>query len=76
MSRSCSTNGEKTNTYRIVVGEPDVNIPLGRPKYRWVDNIQMDLTETGWGGMDSIDVAKDRGQWKSLVNTVMNLRVP
>jgi hypothetical protein len=36
----------------------------------------MDLRETGWGGIDRIDVSQDRDQWKALVNTVMNLRVP
>jgi hypothetical protein len=35
----------------------------------------MDLREIGWGGMDWIDLAQDRGQWRTLVNTVINLRV-
>jgi hypothetical protein len=45
-------------------------------KCRWVDNIKIDLREIGWDGMDWIDLAKDRDQWRALVNTVMNLRVP
>jgi hypothetical protein len=36
----------------------------------------MDLKDIGWDGMDWIELAEDRGQWRSLVNTVMNLRVP
>jgi hypothetical protein len=36
----------------------------------------MDLRETGWDVMDCIDLAEDRDQWRALVNTVMNLRVP
>jgi hypothetical protein len=40
-----------------------------------VDNIKMDLREIGWGGMDWIDLAQDRDQWRALVSTVMNLRV-
>jgi hypothetical protein len=43
---------------------------------RWVDNIKIDLREIGWDGMDWIDLAQDRDQWRALVNTVMNLRVP
>jgi hypothetical protein len=49
--------------------------PLRIPN-NWVNNTEMDLREIGWGGMDWIDLAQDRDQWKSLVNTVMNLWVP
>jgi hypothetical protein len=58
------------------VGKPEGKRPLGRPRRRWVDNIKMDLREIGWDGMDWIDLARDRDQWRALVNTVMNLRVP
>jgi transcription termination factor 2 len=68
--------GETRNTYRILVGKPEGKRPLGRPKRRWVDNIKMDLREIGWYGMDWIDLAEDRNQWRAHVNTVMNLRVP
>jgi hypothetical protein len=50
--------------------------PLGRSRRRWEDNIKMDLRGIGWGGMDWIDLAQDRDQWRALVNTVINLRVP
>jgi hypothetical protein len=50
--------------------------PLGKPRRRWVDNIKMDLREIKWDGMDWIDLAHDRDQWRALVNTVMNFRVP
>jgi hypothetical protein len=36
----------------------------------------MDLGKIGWGGMDLIDLAEDRDQWRAVVHTVMNLRVP
>jgi hypothetical protein len=36
----------------------------------------MDLTQLGWDGMDWIDLAQDRDQWRALVNLVMNLRIP
>jgi hypothetical protein len=41
--------GEKRNAYRILVGKPEGNRPLGRPRCRWVDNIKMDHREIGWG---------------------------
>jgi hypothetical protein len=41
-----------------------------------VDNIKMDLRELEWGGMDWIDLAQDRDQWRALVNMVMNFWVP
>jgi hypothetical protein len=41
-----------------------------------VDDIKIDLREIGWNGMDWVDLAQDRDQWRALVNTVMNLRVP
>jgi hypothetical protein len=68
--------GAKRNVYRILVGKPEGKRPLGRPRRRWEDNIKMDLRDIGWGGMDWIDLAEDRDQWRALVNTVMNLRVP
>jgi hypothetical protein len=68
--------GTKRNAYRILVGNPEGNRPLGKPRRRWVDNIIMDLRKIGWGGMGWIDLAQDRDQWRDLVNTVMNLWVP
>jgi hypothetical protein len=62
--------------YRILVGKPQEMRPLGRPRRRWVDNINMNLREIGWGGMDSIELAQDSDQWRALVNKVMNLRAP
>jgi hypothetical protein len=62
--------------YRILVGKPEGKRPLGRPRRRWVDNIEMDLGEIGWDGRDWIELAQDRDHWRALVNTVMNLRVP
>jgi hypothetical protein len=73
---TCSTNGEKRNAYRILVGKPEGKRPLGRPRRRWLNNIKMGFRETGWGGMDWVDVAQDRDQLRALVKAVMNLRVP
>jgi hypothetical protein len=68
--------GEKRNAYRILVGKPEDKRLLGRPRSRWVDNIKINLREIEWDGMDWIDLAQDRVQWRTLVNMVMNLRVP
>jgi hypothetical protein len=68
--------GEKGNAYRILVVKPEAKRPLGRARRMWVDNIKMDLRETGWDGMDWIDLAQDRDQWRALVNKVMNLWLP
>jgi hypothetical protein len=43
MGGACSTNGEKMNAYRILMGKPEGKRPLGRQRRRWVDNIRMDL---------------------------------
>jgi hypothetical protein len=52
MDMACSRVGEKSNSYRILVGNPERNRPLGRPRRRWVDNIKIDLNEVGWDAMD------------------------
>jgi hypothetical protein len=43
MGGSCSTNEEKRNAYRLLVGKPEGKRPLGRPKRRWMDNIMMHI---------------------------------
>jgi hypothetical protein len=77
VGRSCSTNGgDKECAYRILVGRPEGRRPLEKPRCRWADNIKMDLREIEWDGIDWIDLAQDRDQWRALMNTLMNLRVP
>jgi hypothetical protein len=68
--------GEKRNAYRILVGKPEVKGPLEGLRHKWEDNIKMDLRGIGWSSMNWIDFAQDRDQWKDVLNTVMNLRVP
>jgi hypothetical protein len=68
--------GFPRNAYRILVGKPEGKRPLGRPRRGWMDNIKMDLREIRWDGGDWIELAQDRDQWRALMNTVLNLRVP
>jgi hypothetical protein len=41
-----------------------------------VDNIEIDFGGIQWSGMDCVDLAQDRDQWRALLNTVMNLPFP
>jgi hypothetical protein len=68
--------GAKRNACRILEGKPEGKRTLGTPRRRWVDNIKIVLREIGWDGMDWINQAQDRDQWRALVNMVMNLQVP
>ena len=64
--------GERRGVYRVLVGKPE-----GKgPRRRWEDNINMDLQEVGCESMDWIELAQDRDRWRSLVNAIMNLRIP
>jgi hypothetical protein len=76
MGGACSTNVEKRNAYRLLVGKPDGKRPLGRPRRRWVDNVKMDLGEVGWGDVDWIGLAQDKNRWRALVNSVLNIQFP
>jgi hypothetical protein len=68
--------GEKSNTYRLLVGKREGERPLGKPRCRWVDNIRMDLGEVGWGDVEWIGLAQDKDRQRDLVNAVMNFLVP
>jgi hypothetical protein len=65
-----------SSVYRILVGRPKGRRAFGRPRRRWEDNIEMELQEVGWEGVDWFHMAQDRDRWHALVNAVMNLRVP
>jgi hypothetical protein len=57
------------------VGKPEGRSPLGKHRCKWEDHIKVDLQKVGWA-IDWIDLAKDSDRWRTLVNAVMNLRVP
>jgi hypothetical protein len=71
----CSTNGEKRNVCRLLVGKPEGKRPVGRPRGRWADNIRVDLVEVGWGDVDWVCLAQDRDKLRAVANSVINLRV-
>ena len=75
MGGACGAYGEGRGVHRVWAGKPEGKRPMGRPRRRWVDNIKMDLREVGGGG-DWMELAQDRDRWRTLVNTVMNFRVP
>jgi hypothetical protein len=68
--------GEGRGVYRVLVGRPKGKRPLGRPRYRWEDNIMIDLREMEIEGANWIRLAQDRVQWWAFVNMVMKLQVP
>jgi hypothetical protein len=76
MARACSSNGEKWYAYRMLFGKSEGKRPLERLRRRWVDNVKTDLRWIVCGGMDWIDLAEDRNQWKAVVNNVRIFRLP
>jgi hypothetical protein len=60
----------------MLVTKPEGKKPFGRPRHGWEDSDRMDLKELGWEVVDCIQLGEARDQWRAVVNTVMNLRVP
>ena len=67
---------EGRGVHKILVGKPEGQRPLGRPRRRWEDNIKMDLGEVGRSCGDWTELAQDRDSWRALVSTVMKFQVP
>jgi hypothetical protein len=76
MGGSCSTHGRDEICIKILVGKPEEKRPIGTRGRRWEDNIRMDLMDMGWEGVDWMHETQGRDQWRTLVNTVINIRVP
>ena len=76
MGGACSAYGGGERRIRGFGKETEGKRPLGRPRRRWDNYIKMDHQEVGCGVLDWVDLAEDRDRWRTLVNAVMNLRVP
>jgi hypothetical protein len=68
--------GEERGVHRLLVGKPEGERPLGRPRRRWEDNIKMYVEEVGGGRGDWMELAQDSDRWRALESTVNNFRVP
>jgi hypothetical protein len=67
--------GNTGNAYRGFVGTAKGKGPPGISRFR-IDNVKIDIKESGWEGVDWIHLAQDRDQWQALVNIVMDLHIP
>ena len=67
---------EGRGVHKVLVGKPEGKKPLGRPRRRWEGNIKMDIEEVRRGCGDWMELAQDRDEWRALMRTVMNFRVP
>jgi hypothetical protein len=79
MDGACSTNGGEEERVYVISGKVRRKETTGKTKtsrYRWVDNIEMDLRKMECGGVDWIGLVQDRDKWRALVSAVMNVRVP
>jgi len=68
--------GKRRGVCKILVGKPGRKETTWKIQDRWEDNINMDVQEVGCGGVDWNDLNQDRERLRTLVNAVMNLRVP
>jgi len=76
MGRHVARMWESRDVYRVLVGKPEGQWSLGRPRRRWEANIKMNLHEVECEGIDCIKLAQDRGKRRALVNAIMKLLVP
>jgi len=67
---------ERRGVQRVIQVKPEGKRPLGRPRRRWEDNIEMDIQEVGGVCGDWKELVQHRDRWWALVSRVMNVRVP
>ena len=75
MDWACSTNEARSGTYKVLVGKPEGKKYLEDPGANGTIILRWNFTKCD-GGMDWIDLARDRDRWRGIVNAVMNLRLP
>ena len=75
IGKACSIYGERGGVYRVLMVKPERKRSLGRHRYRWENNINVDLQEVDCGGMGWIEMARDRDRCRALANAVLNFRV-
>jgi hypothetical protein len=68
--------GQMRAAYRTLLGLLEGKRPLRRPRHRGEDNINMDVLEVVWRGMDWVDLAKDKDRWRAVVYAGMNFLGP
>jgi hypothetical protein len=68
--------GKNRKAQRVLVGKYEGRRPLGKPRHRREDTIKPYLKETGWSGVECVDLHLDRVSWWAIVSTEINLRVP
>jgi hypothetical protein len=76
MGGAGSTHGRDEKCIKKLGRISDEKRPLGRSMCRWEVNIGMDLGEMACEGVDWLHLAQGRKQWRALVNTVKNFRIP
>jgi len=67
---------EMRSSYKILGGRPEGKRPIGRPRHRWEDNIEMNLWERLYKFMNKTELVQDRVKWQASVSIVMDIRVP
>jgi len=76
MGRNVARTGEMGNPYKFLVGKTKGKRSLRRRTHRREDDIKMNLRAVGYDCLDWINRVQDRCQWRAVVNTVMDFRVP
>jgi hypothetical protein len=67
--------GEERKLYKVLVGKPEGKRPLGRPRLSWRMGSEWILGRLAWGGVDWIQLARDRDRWRAVVSAVMSLQI-